>query len=138
MADIRLINVPTDGAVTYQIPGQVPLQAKGVVALAQAVVNNLLTTPGSDALSPTRGAGLADLTRRHRTNSQKLRERIASRVDELAEEMKNEQQQLDLPPEETLDSLAVANIERSEDSPDRLDIYITVRSAANESAQLQI
>lgn len=138
MADIRLLSVPSDGPVTYEIAGRTPLRAEGVVHLAQTVVNNLLTTPGSDALSPNRGAGLADLTRKYRTNSADLRERITSRVDDLAVEMKQEQQQLDLPPDEMLQSLSVSGIEQNEDTPGRLDIYITVQSAAGQRAELQV
>ncbi|MCS4157644.1 hypothetical protein [Salinibacter ruber] len=138
MADIRLLQIPSDGAVTYKIPGEVPLRAEGIVSLAQAVVNNLLTTPGSDALSPNRGAGLGDLTRRYRTNSSDLREEIKSRVDELAVEMKNEQQELDLPPDETLASMSVSGVNRNSDDPSQLDIFITVRSAAGQNAEIQV
>lgn len=138
MADIRLLQIPSDGAVTYKIPGEVPLRAEGIVSLAQAVVNNLLTTPGSDAMSPNRGAGLGDLTRRYRTNSSDLREEIKSRVDELAVEMKNEQQELDLPPDETLASMSVSRVSRNSDDPSQLDIFITVRSAAGQNAELQV
>jgi hypothetical protein len=138
MADIRLLQIPSDGAVTYKIPGEVPLRAEGIVSLAQAVVNNLLTTPGSDALSPNRGAGLGDLTRRYRTNSSDLREEIKSRVDELAVEMKNEQQELDLPPDETLASMSVSRVSRNSDDPSQLDIFITVRSAAGQNAEIQV
>lgn len=138
MADIRLLQIPSEGAVTYKIPGEVPLRAEGIVSLAQAVVNNLLTTPGSDALSPNRGAGLGDLTRRYRTNAADLREEIKSRVDELAVEMKDEQQQLDLPPEETLGSMSVNRIEQNDDTPSQLDIYIAIRSAAGRGAEVQV
>lgn len=114
------------------------LRVTSIAHLAQTVVNQLMTTPGSDRLSPTRGAGLSDLCRRHRTNSQKLQEKIGERIEKVNMQMQDEQRQLDLSPQERLESITLISATPDPDKPTRLNIVIGVRSQAGEQAQIVI
>lgn len=138
MPDIRLLRVNTKGRAEFSAAGEGVLQVSSLSHLAQTVVNQLMTTPGSDRMSPSRGAGLGDLCRRHRTNSKELKEKIAERIEKVELQMKNEQRQLNLKKEEKLQSLTLVSAEPDPNKPTRLNIIVAVRSKADEQAQIVV
>lgn len=139
MPDIRLLRVDDETRrARFSATDEGVLQVSGVAHLAQTVVNHLLTTPGSDRLSPHRGGGLSDLCRQHRANSKALQEKIAERIEKIGEQIRDEQQQLNLRGSEKLQSLSLVSAEPDEENPTRLNIIVGVRSQADDQAQIVV
>lgn len=138
-SDIRILRVsPDKNKAQFEIAGQPILQTEGLAALVQIVINHLMTSRGSDRLNPERGAGLARLCRRHRTNSQELQEKIASYIEETESQIRQEQSQLQLPPEEKLQSLSLLSAKPDEENPTVLNINVAVRSEAGDETRIVV
>jgi hypothetical protein len=138
MSDIRLLDLTSDDRVRFSVEDVPRLQTRGLAHLIQVVVNQLLTTPGSDRLNQKRGGGLADLTRRYRTNSQELRQQIAGRIQEVQTQIVEEQKQLTLPPEEKVESISVESISTDENDPSVLNINLIVRAQSGDAAEVTL
>jgi hypothetical protein len=138
MPDIRVLRVDEGGRAHFSAVYEGTLQVSGIAHLAQTIVNHVLTTPGSDRLNQSRGAGLADLCRRYRTNSKELQDKIADRIETVNTQIKNEQEQLNLRDEEKLESLTVVSATPDENKPTRLNIVLAVRSKAGDEAQIVV
>ena len=138
MPDIRLLRVDGDERAAFSVADRSILQISGLAHLVQTVVNHLLTTPGSDRLSPHRGAGLSDLCRRHRTNSAELKDQIADRIDRVDQQIRDEQSDLSLKESERLESLSLISATPDPDRPTRLNIVVGIESAAGEQAQISV
>lgn len=130
MSDIRIIKVDGNDIVKYSISRQRSVIASGAAALLQCVITNLMTTPGTDMTSPYRGGGLVDMCRKHRIDQAELEELIGSRVIAVEHRMMQEQQKMpQLPKSETLTSLRLVSIERSETDPTEMLISIILKVA---------
>jgi hypothetical protein len=138
MPDIRLLRVDQDGRAEFSAVNEGVLQVSSLAHLVQTVINHLLTTPGSDRLSPNRGAGLSDLCRQYRTNSKELQEKIAERIEKVDKQIRDEQGQLNLRPSERLDSLTLLSAAPDPDNPARLNIVVGIQSEADEQAEIVI
>lgn len=138
MGDIRILHVDDTSRASFQVPGASTLQVSGIAHLVQVVVNHLMTTPGSDRLSPHRGAGLADLCRKHRTNSERLQEKIVERLERVESQIRDEQKQLNLPSEERLRSLSLVSATPDEDRPTQLNIIIGIQSETGDATQVTL
>jgi hypothetical protein len=138
MIDARIIHIDRNSRVRLSITGQLNPLCAGLAGLVQNVVLSLLTTPGSSAMSPRRGAGLGEFCRRSRMENDTLTEAVAERIKELEFLILEEQKSLTLSDDERLVSLDVISVERS--MTDRTEVLIEVglRNAAGASVSVAI
>lgn len=138
MRDIRVIHVSGEfNVVGYRIEEQNPAFIAGAGGLVQAVIDNLITRPGSDALNPDRGGALIDILRRYRTNDSQLRDAIQEAIETVEDYMKQEQSLRSLEPEERLRHLRLIDIKPGS-RPDEILIELTLATESGDSINLTI
>lgn len=138
MPDIRILKVDANNAANLSLKGQANPQCEGVISLLQAVVANLLTTPGTDRLIMNRGGGLGDLCRKYRALSPELKEALAERIQATEFFMIEEQRRLDLPEDERLVSLELRAVVPDADDPSAVNIEIGLKAASGAAVSLTL
>jgi hypothetical protein len=139
MSDIRILKIGSENEAAFSIRDQPSLLESGPVALMQAALSNLMTTPGTDAMAPKRGGGLGDLCRRFRGSHAELKEAVSERIRITESRMLEEQKQgKKRPPSESLKSLELVDVMVSPEDPTEITINIGLRLESGEALSISI
>lgn len=136
--DIRVV-IPNRYNYAISTSTNLPRPAQGLDNLVQLVVKAIKTTPGRDLFAPERGMGLKGLLPPvpAQIEDQAARAEVAKGLLKISEEIKSDQSDPNLKPEEKLESLELLDV--SFDVTQGLwDIRVQVISAAGTSADLGI
>lgn len=112
--DLAVIRIDTrDGNRIRPQLGDRPQKITGAAKLVQEITRLLLTTPGTITDKPGQGAGLRSILRRlaSRGNIDATRVDIITRINDVAEQVRQNQSEAELEPDETLDRLQILTVQ---------------------------
>lgn len=137
MPDIRLLTLTGD-TVSYDARRQLVPMCEGPAMLVQIVLNHLITTPGSDMFTPTRGGGLLQILRRMRIGSPGCEQAIGASVRKVEFDILEDQKGLPLKDDERLASLQFLSVTPIKGHPDRALIALQMKIGTGQSFSFQL
>ena len=135
---IRSLNVITDrdsftNTSLYSFELGSPAPYSGTEKLVFQFIKVLMTTPGTDLFDRSLGGGMRTIAGKAVRDSQSLLAQVIATILNVAEQIRQRDAKLDLPPEETLQSVEIISADFAKGDPTSVSVFIRVRSQSDRS-----